>query len=339
MVADKRRFQVNRERKHLRQSAPSLDQSLGPFSAASVTSCSKFKVPTMHPILNRLCHILLVSPSTALLLCCSTALLIFPSPTRADIFQWEYINPADPSHGKRQSATLAPDGAGVDAVPGINLSSRNLTMAYLIGAELTGASGTYANLTNADLSEANLTNAYLYGATLTSAEFTGVEVRWANFDNGRDVARDGCGFDLCHPIGTGITLLQFYSTASYQAHDLSGIGLSSHDLARANLAGQNLMNASFALATLTGADFTGAEVRGASFARFGTGTGIMLEQLYLTASYHAGNLSGIGFRGNNLAGANFAGLNVIQDNFKGATLIAPTSGKRTSPILISEMRP
>ena len=31
---------------------------------------------------------------------------------------------------------LAPDGAGVNAVPGTNLSYRNLTMAYLIGADL-----------------------------------------------------------------------------------------------------------------------------------------------------------------------------------------------------------
>ena len=57
----------------------------------------------------------------------------------ADIFQWEYINPADPSQGKQQSTTLAPDGAGVDAVPGANLSVRNLTMAYLIGADWTNA--------------------------------------------------------------------------------------------------------------------------------------------------------------------------------------------------------
>ena len=121
---------------------------------------------------------------------------------RADIFQWEYINPADPSQGKQQSTTLAPDGAGVDAVPGADLSDRNLTMAYLIGADLTGAYGYYANLTNADLSQANLTNAYFAGATLhgrqfhaeanltnanfhsatlTDADFTGAEVRGANF--------------------------------------------------------------------------------------------------------------------------------------------------------------
>ena len=66
----------------------------------------------------------------------ATLLALFaPAPVaRADIFQWEYINPANPSQGKQQSTTLAPDGAGVNAVPGANLSNRNLTMAYLIGA-------------------------------------------------------------------------------------------------------------------------------------------------------------------------------------------------------------
>ena len=41
--------------------------------------------------------------------------------TRADIFQWEYINPGDPGQGKQKSNALVPDGEGVDAFPGANL--------------------------------------------------------------------------------------------------------------------------------------------------------------------------------------------------------------------------
>src|SRR5262245_54541012 len=104
----------------------------------------------MQAILNRLNRVLLVS--------LSPLLVVSPTPAQADIFQWEYINPADPSRGKQQSTTLAPDGAGVDAVPGAFLAARNLTMAYLIGADLTNAFGLASNLTNADLSQANLTN-------------------------------------------------------------------------------------------------------------------------------------------------------------------------------------
>ena len=66
-------------------------------------------------------------------------------------------------------------------------------------------------------------------------------------------------------FGTGISLAQLYSTASYQAHDLTGIGLSYNDLTGGNFAGQNLSNAILRDATVTDADFTGAEVRGANF--------------------------------------------------------------------------
>src|SRR5262245_31423100 len=62
---------------------------------------------------------------------------------RADIFKWEYINPANPGEGKQPSTMLCPDGAGVDAVPGANLANRNLTMAYLIGADLGSYSDDY----------------------------------------------------------------------------------------------------------------------------------------------------------------------------------------------------
>ena len=115
----------------------------------------------------------LVSASLATLLA-----LFAPAPiARADIFQWEYINPANPSLGKQPSTTLTPGGAGVEAAPGANLSSRNLTMAYLIGADLIGAHAHDTNLTNADLSQANLTNAnftaYFYYTDLTAQSHPG----------------------------------------------------------------------------------------------------------------------------------------------------------------------
>jgi uncharacterized protein YjbI with pentapeptide repeats len=300
----------------------------------------------MQSIFKRSSRILLVS--------LSPLLLVSPSPAHADIFQWEYINPADPSQGKRQSSTLAPDGAGVDAVPGANLSYRNLTTAYLFGADLgpyilrdeygNPYDFVFANLTNVNLSHAELTNAYFWGATLTGANFTDAEVRGANFGATSSV---------------GFTAAQLYSTASYQAHDLSGIGLSYNDLPGANFAGQNLTNASFyggtltgaafrqanltnanfTIATLTGADFvqanltktsfyaatltdadfTAAEVRGADFGNY-EGTGITPAQLYSTASYQAHDLSGIDFTSNNLAGGNFAGQNLTNALFFDATL-------------------
>ena len=45
----------------------------------------------------------------------AAATLAVVTAAHADIFQWEYINPADPSQGKRQSTTLCP---AARAVPG-----------------------------------------------------------------------------------------------------------------------------------------------------------------------------------------------------------------------------
>ena len=73
-------------------------------------------------------------------LCLISLCFVTPVPkARADIFQWEYINPANPGLGRQQSTTLAPGGEGVSGVPGAHLGSRDLTMAYLIGADLTKA--------------------------------------------------------------------------------------------------------------------------------------------------------------------------------------------------------
>ena len=168
-----------------------------------------------------------------------------------------------------------------------------------------------ANFSHANLSLANLAHANLSSATLTDADFTGAEVRGANFSK-------------YFYSETGITLTQLYSTASYQAHNLTGIGLRSNNLAGGNFAGLNLTNANFSGAMLTGADFTESEVRGASFDRRGDnggfGTGITLVQLYSTASYQAKELSGISLSGNNLTDGNFAHQNLTNASFYGATL-------------------
>ena len=56
---------------------------------------------------------------------------------------------------------LAPNGAGVNAGHGVDLTLRNLTKAYLIGADLSSAAAYSVNLADADLSQANLVLARL----------------------------------------------------------------------------------------------------------------------------------------------------------------------------------
>jgi uncharacterized protein YjbI with pentapeptide repeats len=206
--------------------------------------------------------------------------LFAPVPlARADIFQWEYINPANPSQGKQKSTTLAPDGAGVNALPGANLSYRDLTTAYLIGADLTSAYGEVVILTNAELSLANLTNAnftaYFDDNGAYYTDLTGANLTQANLTNG-----------------------------NFALAKLSG----------ANFSQANLINANFQDAVFTGTNLTGAEVRGANFIRFNFDFGLTAAQLYSTGSYQAYNLTGIVLAGNNLAGVNLAGQNLTNAN-------------------------
>ena len=108
-----------------------------------------------------------------------------------------------------------------------NLSGAGLASAMLTNANLSNASLTYANLSSAILTNANLTGAGLQYATLTQADFTGAVVAGANFSY------------------TALTSSQLYSTASYQAKDLRGIGLSNNNMTGWNFAAQNLTGATF----------------------------------------------------------------------------------------------
>ena len=78
------------------------------------------------------------------------------------------------------------------------------------------------DMTGANFREANLTNADFYYATLTGADFTDAE------SAERALATS-------YSETAEFTLAQLYSTASYQAHDLSGINLASNDLCRRQL--------------------------------------------------------------------------------------------------------
>jgi hypothetical protein len=154
-----------------------------------------------------------------------SALVCVVAAARADIFQWEYVDPVDLSQGKRESATLAPDGAGVDALPGAQLAGRNLANAYLIGADL---SATYSCFDwcylgqRTDLSGANLTHADLTSANLSSADLSRANLRGAN---------------------------------------LTEANLDAAILTHTDLGQAVLTNASLLYATLSGADFTGAHLK------------------------------------------------------------------------------
>lgn len=302
----------------------------------------------------------------------------FPSFAQADILQWEYVDPADPSLGKQQSTTLAPDGAGLAPGPGMNALDKDLTMAYLAGFDLTGADIYRATLTKADLTGSNLTDAILQWTNLTGADLSGTSLRHALFDNatmtdadlseanlsgarlgqatltGADLTGATIrGANLGQATQNGFTAEQLYSTGSYQAGDLTGIFLYQNDLSGWNFSGQDLTNASFGIplffsATLTGADLSGATIRGARF--FGsTSFGFTAEQLYSTASYQVGdlvevelpycNLTGWDFSGQDLTGAILGGATLTGANLSGADARATRNLDSTGAITENLIHP
>jgi hypothetical protein len=190
-------------------------------------------------------------------------LLFGASQTQADIYQWAYINPSDPTQGVVQSSVVCRGGYGVSAVPNAYLNGCNLTQAYLIGANLTNAA-LECDLDNANLTSANLTSADLFRASFTNATFTNATVARADFS------------------GTNLTASQLYSTTDYKTQNLQGIRLMSNDLSGWSFAGQDLTGAHLDSATLTNTDFTNATIAGAGF---NYSKSLTASQLYSTASY------------------------------------------------------
>ncbi len=162
-------------------------------------------------------------------------LLVASRQAQATIYEW-----AISGGSVVQSTTPCPDGAGVSAAPNAYLSGRNLTQAYLIDADLSYSSLSYGTtLTNADLAGANLTNSFCFdvilsNANLTNANLTGAYMEYGTVVNATLTGAIVAGADFSN---TNLTPSQLYTTASYRAGNLQGIGL-----AYDNLSGWNLSN-------------------------------------------------------------------------------------------------
>jgi uncharacterized protein YjbI with pentapeptide repeats len=228
-------------------------------------------------------------------------------------------------------------------VDGSDAEVRDLSGWDFRGMDLTGAFDPMEftwpcdyNLTGANLSGQNLANAALINTTLTGAILTDAVVTGAWFNT-----------------SLGFTKEQLYSTASYRAMDLQGIGLGGDlhhfvpfvsdlagwdfagqnltsarldrsDLSETDFRGANLTGADLGESTLTNADFTGAVIAGAylsssSSEEIASG-GLTREQIYSTASYQAKDLRGIGLPESDLGGWDFSGQNLTSAALYGSDL-------------------
>jgi uncharacterized protein YjbI with pentapeptide repeats len=220
-----------------------------------------------------------------------TGVAIFIAPASGEIYRWD-------------TGELIRGTEGITPEAGVWLAGAKLEFADLSQADLAMATLAHATLASADLSQANLAGASFFRATFSGANLSDAMVTGASFEE---------------TTSRGFTPEQLYSTASYKNGDLSGIGLGRNDLSVWNFIGQNLAGANFHSATLTSAELADAVVTGASFGDT-TSRGFTRDQLYATASYVTGDLTGIGLTLNDLSSWNFAGQNLTGARFYRAAL-------------------
>ena len=198
----------------------------------------------------------------------------------ADIYRWD-------------DQQLIPGTEGIEAGPGVRLDHLNLAYAQLVGFPVLDLSG--ASFEGSDLTKARfyVCGGRCAGAVLANANMTDAKIQ-------------GAIFGL-----VGFTKEQLYSTASYKAKNLQGIGLAQNDLTDWDFSGQNLVNANFTLSKLTNANLTGAVVKGTILEET-TSLGFTKEQLYSTRSYAAKDLRRIQLASNDLAGWDFRGQDISE---------------------------
>lgn len=227
-----------------------------------------------------------------------------------------------------------------------DFSYANLTNVIFDVAILGHNNFQYSNLENARFSEMDLGYADFTGANLTNAGFGLYSLNAGVIF--KDAIVNGMSFACFNQVPIPAEMI--YETASYKNKDLSGIKLPNQSLIGWDLSGQNLSIAMFDGSDLTGTTFKGSDLYSASFsyadlsnADFSdcnlTGVGfsdaIMVdanfnnsiirgvylgniqspqnftaEQLYSTASYKNGDLSGIVLDRSDLRGWDFSGQNL-----------------------------
>jgi uncharacterized protein YjbI with pentapeptide repeats len=251
------------------------------------------------------------------------ALLAIPSiTTHAQVYRWDNGQLCPGTHGKTPGPAVdftafnSPSSTLVFA----NLASTNLTSARFNGVWLNSARLTSANLTSALFNNVLLTSVKLTSANLTNAKFSGFFTWDANYTGADFTGAVIQGAELKRMTSQGFVPTQFYSTASYQNRNLTGLHLNEMNLAGWNFFSQNLTSATFTDSAISDSTlFAGAIISHTKF-YYRSSPGLSASQLYSTASYQNRDLTGLGLGGINAAAWNFRSQNLTSATFLGSTL-------------------
>lgn len=243
-------------------------------------------------------------------------------------------------HGSQACHISGYRGTGTDfSQPDEAFSKSQLesTASYKTG-DLRGAIFEGSDFSGCDFSDQNLEGTAFgtqYGGVdLTDCNFTG-----AILHSTRDNSFSGYRDTGAYFMNTVFTQTQLEQTASWQSHNLRGVGFYEMDLSFLDFSGQNLEGANFEDSIFSAdTDFTDTEIHGTQTGQDGyrdtgtnfTGTNFSQTQLESTASWNDKNLIGVGFNeldvsawdfsDQNLEGANFFDATVSGTDFNNATI-------------------
>ncbi len=216
-----------------------------------------------------------------------------------------------------------------------DLTNADFRNARLVGVRFGKNEAPGSNWENADVAGASVGALTTHGlsaeqfyrtanyraADLSDVSFAGGDLRGWSFEaitiSGTDISSaDVRGASFREATSRGFVAQQLYSTDSYRDRDLTGLNLSNNQLTGWNFERKNLADADFSSCDLTGANLSGSTLTGASFGnaiirdakfdRIQSATSLSADQLYSTASYQQGDLTGISLKYRDLTSWNFA---------------------------------
>lgn len=184
----------------------------------------------------------------------------------------------------------------------VSFGESNLTGAVISRTRFIDCDITAAQIySTASYQNRDLRGIILYSGSLAGWNFAGQDLSQAEL-SGSLAGADFSGAIVAGARIGSMSAAQLYSTASYQARDLTGFTAGGAGLQGADLKYQNLRQANFATESLVQADLAGAHIQQAILT-------LTADQLYSTASFQSHDLTGVNLYGN-LNGFNFTGQNL-----------------------------
>lgn len=253
------------------------------------------------------------------------AILTAALPARAELYRWEWTNPADTSDplGGRQASTtvLSPTTPGqLQTWDGLSLQQ-----AWFRDANVRFSSFASADLRDADFARAGAAYAQFPGANIADGFFAQANLQGATFSNAT----------LPRAVFTGATLQEtsfqgaVMPNAKFAGTPVPGTDFSNADLTGSDFSASTVVGSKFISAKLDNASFAGATLDEWNFSHGVSGTVDFGGASLRNANFDNAYLRGVAFSGTGEVGQS-VNADLTGATFRGATLEFEYSGGETT---------